>query len=334
MDKPADQGKMTIKINGKEKSFADNGEITTKLQSAAASEQDKENFDWVLPEPVESLSETKKEVSDLSSVKKKAASFTFGSHLGKSSKLDRSFFLKAPVLALLFAVLCGTSLGYIVLKTITADEQTAATSPVQPIIPAGNSTSQAIPTLNGELTVYFVQGGVFSTEDSAKLVQQQVVEKGLPAEIFQVDGQFYLFLGVAGSLEESKQLAVFLKTYGVDVYWKEMAVKPASAEADEKEMKTISKLTSIYESLVKSSSGLLVGKTASATNETKAKEIEAIKAEAKEAADTNIITTANDLAASAELLRQYESSGEQAQLLLAQQKLLVFLQNYQKIGSE
>jgi stage II sporulation protein B len=230
-------------------------------------------------------------------------------------------------------VLCGTSLGYIVLKTITADEQTV-TSPVQPTIPAGNSTNEASSTLNGELTVYFVQGGVFSTEDSAKLVQQQIAEKGVPAEIFQVDGQFYLFLGVAGSLEESKQLAVFLKTYGVDVYWKEMAVKPASAEADEKKMKTISNLTSIYESLVKSSSGLLVGKTASETNETKTKEIEAIKAEAKEAADTNITTTANDLAASAELLRQYESSGEQAQLLLAQQKLLVFLQDYQKIGSE
>jgi stage II sporulation protein B len=333
MDKPADQRKVTIKINGKEKSFADNDETTTKLQSAAASEQDKENFDWVLPEPVESLSETKKEVSDLSSLKKKAAFFSFGSHLGKSSKLDRSFFLKAPVLALLFAVLCGTSLGYIVLKTITADEQTV-TSPVQPTIPAGNSTNQASTTLNGELTVYFVQGGVFSTEDSAKLVQQQIAEKGVPAEIFQVDGQFYLFLGVAGSLEESKQLAVFLKTYGVDVYWKEMAVKPASAETDEKKMKTISNLTSIYESLMKSSSGLLVGKTASKTNETKTKEIEAIKAEAKEAADTNITTTANDLAASAELLRQYESSGEQAQLLLAQQKLLVFLQDYQKIGSE
>ena len=44
----------------------------------------------------------------------------------------------------------------------------------------------------------------------------------MPAEVFQVDKNYYVFLGAAENLEATKELALLYKTHDIDVYWKEI----------------------------------------------------------------------------------------------------------------
>ena len=67
-----------------------------------------------------------------------------------------------------------------------------------------------------------MQGGVFSTEESAQEVQALLHEKNVPAEVFQVDKNYYVFLGAAENLEATKELALLYKTHDIDVFWKEI----------------------------------------------------------------------------------------------------------------
>ena len=110
-------------------------------------------------------------------------------------------------------MIIGSSLGLIVLKAITADKEVAAV-PVESKIPnepvKDEKKGAAVPTIQ-PLTVFLVQGGLFSNEEAAKQIQERVTAKGVPAEILKQDEKYYLFLGSATSLDESKQLAVFFK---------------------------------------------------------------------------------------------------------------------------
>ncbi|MDQ7863261.1 hypothetical protein RCO48_26100 [Peribacillus frigoritolerans] len=124
----------------------------------------------------------------------------------------------------------------IAVKTITKEK--AEVSSVETPIPTEATVEDkkaAVTEPGNQLKTFLVQGGVFSSEDAARQIQKKIIEKQVPAEIFKLEESYYLFLGSAESLVASKELALFLKSYDVDVYWKEINFEAAgTSQEDEK----------------------------------------------------------------------------------------------------
>ena len=328
MDNLNNPKKITIKINGQVKTFKDGTLVDSKPEAAAAAEPE-ESFDWILPE------EDEESVRNVPETKKpKPGLFSFGNGWITPNKKKPMVFLQSYLIPIICAVIIGTSLGFIVLKTIAG----TATSGTQlsegemvptekPVETADTEKEKKAAAVVTEIKTYLVQGGIFTTKEAAAEIQQQVAEKNVPAEIFKQDDQFVLYLGASSTLEESKKLAVFLKTYGVDVFWKEVTIKSGLKD---KEQKILGEMVPVYQQLTKDSSAQLLGSESKLNQEKIDKQLASLKTEVKKASSASLSDAYNQLTAAAELHRQYQSSQEKNQLLQTQDKLLMFLQNYQK----
>ena len=235
MDKK-DHG-IKIKINGEQKQYIEKKDspIISENDEAAARESSDESFDWILPNEIIPSPASKK--------------------VKTYHHQRRQIKLKTPIILAIVAVLVGTSLGLIVIRTITTEQ--AVNKPVDQTIPTvapvTEPTSTSPSSKNMTIQTFLVQGGVFSTEESAKEVQALVHEKNVPAEVFQVDKNYYLFLGAAENLEATKELALLYKTYDIDVFWKQIDFTTKLAEGDQ----DVEKLLAVYTSLAELSAAQL-----------------------------------------------------------------------------
>lgn len=278
---------ITIKINGAPKPFVEKKDvpIISENDEAAARESSDESFDWMLPNEMTP-----------SPVPKKTNIY---------HKQRRKINLKAPIILAIAAVIFGTSLGLVVIRTITSEQTIPSVneSPKQNI-PAVAPITES-PTENITIQTFLVQGGVFSTKESAQEVQARIHEKNVPAEVFQVDKNYYVFLGAAESLETAKELAMLYKTYDIDVYWKEIELTTKLKKGE----KEIEKLLSIYSSLAEISAA----KLCHATSNVNANQVNAQLNEVQSSGHEQALGEAADL------LQKNQPSE-------AQEKLLTFLQ--------
>ena len=328
MDNLNNPKKITIKINGQVKTFKDGTLVESKPEAAAAAEPE-ESFNWILPEEDE---ESERNVPEMK--KPKPGLFSFGNGWITPNKKKPIVFLQTYLIPIICAVIIGTSLGFIVLKTIagtaTSGTQTYEGENVpteKPVETADTGKEKKAAAVVTEIKTFLVQGGIFTTKDAAAEIQQKVAEKNVPAEIFKQEDQFVLYLGASSTLEETKKLAVFLKTYDVDVFWKEVTIKSG---AKAKEQKILGDMVPVYQQLTKDSSAQLLGSESKLNQEKIDKQLAVLKTEVKKVSSATLSDAYNQLTAAAELHRQYQSSQEKTQLLQTQDKLLMFLQNYQK----
>lgn len=232
MDEQDDKPKVTIKINGQEKQFVDKEtDQQAEGQDAAATyESADESFDWMLPNEHE---RTPYSVAKQSMM--------------QPPNRRQPVKLKTPLILALVAIVVGTSLGLVVIRTITSEQPVTQPVEEQGVTTIAPPSEEVVATKKETITVetYLVQGGVLSTEEAAKDVQKLIHEKKLPAEIFQVGQQYYLFLGVAENLQASKELALFYKKEEMDVFWKEIEFTTKLAKDDQ----DIANVLSIYASL-------------------------------------------------------------------------------------
>lgn len=328
MDNPENKKGITIKINGEEKPLvgddSSNSVKVAKNQASAANESEDESFDWVFPKDEGIFYQP-----PASTKKKNPIILAFGGKRKNPGNKSR-FSFKIPFFAILFAVIVGSGLGLIVLKTITADKE-VATVPVEPMEPSASikgDSNKGAPTATAvaPLSVYLVQGGVFSNEDAAKQTQELVSAKGVPTEILKQGEKYYLFLGSATSLEESKQLAVFLKGYDVEVFWKELTLKSGSVGSSNEAI--IKKMNTAYQTLTKASSAQLLNPTATTDLKSVQTDLEDLKAQVKDDSPAGLKAAYSDLNAAFDSIKQYQSTKETDHLLQAQQKLLHFLNSY------
>ncbi|MFJ7828981.1 hypothetical protein ACQKL6_07465 [Peribacillus sp. NPDC097197] len=327
MDKSEKRKGVKIKINGEEKIFVGENkrESTEEIPEAASKEQPDDSFEWILPD--DSV-ENKVVLVPTPPKKKMPKLIGFNTHTGKRPG-NRS--LKTFVIAVFCAILFGSVLGLIAVNTITKEKatdspvETAITTTASPVVKndSGGEKGQGM-----GLKTFLVQGGIFSSEDAAKQIQEKIVEKQVPAEIFKMEDSYYLFLGSAESLISSKELALFLKTYDVEVFWKEIDLKASGISAEEE--KTLDVMKGIYSSLSEISSGELRGKETKWDAETLKKDMDKLKDE-KLSSELSQMNT--HLAAAAKLISEYETSEKDEQLLEAQGKLLKFLKGFQSMGS-
>lgn len=292
MDKK-DKG-ITIKINGETKRYIEKKEtpIISKNDEAAARESSDESFDWVLPNEILP-----------SSGPKKVKIHHYNKHNQGKPKMPM------PIILAIVAVLVGTSLGLIVIRTITSEQAVPQVSdPPKQNIPATAPVTESS-TDNMTVQAFLVQGGVFSAEESAKEVQALIHSKNLPAEVFKVDNTYYVFLGAAENLGAAKELALLYKANGIDVFWKEFDFTTKLA----KENQETEKLLSAYSALAELSAAE-IRKVESNV------EVSQVKQQLNEVQSSENKEPLNE---AADLLQNNQSSE-------AQEKLLLFLQKIAK----
>ncbi|WML54205.1 hypothetical protein RCG17_06010 [Neobacillus sp. PS3-12] len=187
------------------------------IEETAATQEAEESFDWILPQQ----ETTKTETSLYQAVK--PSKQRNGIRLPALLKVEKKnvSVIKSMALSVIFAILLGTGFGFIMLKLVITDGSKPAAVGTK-TMPASkkeiantNSKSQGAITLK-PLTTYMVQGGVFSKKETANTVARQAVEKGIPAETMEWNGQYYIFLGVADSIEHARSLGTIYQHKGMD----------------------------------------------------------------------------------------------------------------------
>ncbi|USK58968.1 hypothetical protein [Peribacillus asahii] len=287
MDKSNQENGFTIKINGQEKSFKEHSDpIEEGRTEAAAVESPDESFDWVLPN----------EIIPAPNPKKKGKIHPY-------PQPRRPWKLKTPFILAIVAIVVGTSLGFLAIRTITAEQ--TVTPPVEveeekpAVVPPAEQTSEG-----ATVQTFLVQGGVFSTEEAAKEVQATLQAKKLPAEVFKMENEYYLFLGVAESLAATKELALEYKTQDVDVFWKELRFKAKIAEDDA--------AVDVYSSLAELSAAKLRNTDSSVDLQQVTKQLNGVQLSGNKEGKKRLMEAS-------ELLQKNQASE-------AQEKLLLFLQ--------
>lgn len=265
MDKPNNNRTITIKINGNERKYKEKiqpqeekiveneieetpTEFDSQLEIAASQEAIEESFDWILPEKDDEIDEYI--IAKPQQVMKKSSVPSLKKHLHN----QKSTPIKSVFLSILMAIVIGTSFGFVVLKLVISDgtvteEAPVTTNPQETPTNNESNTPSNASTESIALTpidTFIIQGGVFSTVESGKIEQQKVLEKGVPAQVIENNGQAILVLGVADSIANAKAIGAVLKENGIDMF-----AKPYSLPG--KELKG---LTTTESSLLNAAPGL------------------------------------------------------------------------------
>lgn len=353
MDKPKGGNTIKIKLNGEHTTFQEEPtqvepksdtsprviKINTTevdsdvfLESAAAKEPIDESFDWIIPESSEQDIEEFKIVSHKSSKKSSLPKVvSFSSHSNK--KNGRPF--GSILISAAFAILIGTTIGVVMLKLVmTGPAEKTATSTLpttvteekkDPDTKASTGTAAAI----GPLSVNVIQGGLFTSKDGAKEVSTQLQAKGLPSQIFEIDGKYLIFLGIADSIETAKSLSTQYKNNGAEgAFAKPLVIneKKVSTLTD-KEKTFLESVPNIYQTLSLATSSALVTK---AIPEEATKAMKEIEAQLKDNSVKNeqVKKIKTELTSADEKVKEYQKSKAAKSITQAQQHLLNFLALY------
>ncbi|MGG1593714.1 SPOR domain-containing protein [Terribacillus saccharophilus] len=137
----------------------------------------------------------------------------------KSEKnaVSLSPFAKKLAAAALGAALIGVVLGFLLLR-YTAGIESETSGVAAPIATQGAAANAGA---FSDLTAYVVQGGVYNQEDIGQDVVQKYADAGIPAVLWEKNGQFFLLTGMAGSQEEADTLGSQLQAQGYESYVKQ-----------------------------------------------------------------------------------------------------------------
>lgn len=250
------QKTITIKINGKDRNQrtgqsdkeetvkqetqAATGEKELGWEQAAASQEPVEDdFDWILPDPINK--EELKEYKITEIPEKPKPKGVELSSLIKNRKPGGV--LARIVLNIFLAILVGTSFGLMILKTVKEEPseqvqpaQTAPAAAETPLTPAEKTTGTAeLPAISA----FVVQGGVFSTEEAAQAAAKDLNDKGIHAQAISSNGQYALYLATADSLEQAKAYGGDLQSKGAEVFAKQFEIAGAKLNGVGKEESTV-----------------------------------------------------------------------------------------------
>ncbi|MGG1677580.1 hypothetical protein ACIFOT_17725 [Neobacillus sp. NRS-1170] len=353
MDKPKKGNTITIKLNGESQSYQEeppkkdleaNIEPYSKvikidrglpesegiIETAAAQESVDESFDWIIPESDENDIE---EFKFTNNSNPKTTSHKILTSFTTNSKKKNGRPLGSILISAFFAVLIGTTIGFFMLKLVISEQGNKG--PVsQPIVKEtgtektateGNASSATI----DQLTTYVVQGGVFSSKEGTQEIAKDLEQKSVPSQTVELNGKFYLLLGLADSIETAKALGNQYKENGVEeVFSKPLLLDEKKvSNVTDKEKSFIEELPSIYQTLAGATSSALVTKTIPADS---AKSLAGIEEQLKASGIKNekIKNLKTELTSADEKIKAYQKSKNVKSLTDAQQHLLNFISQY------
>ncbi|MBU8879560.1 hypothetical protein BGM26_11240 [Bacillus sp. FJAT-29790] len=359
MDRPENGRTITIKINGKHRSYQEikeldksqgkqeaeresiqetnvpNREIDSfpSIETAAAQEAlEDESFDWILPE--ETMESDAKE-DTIAKQPKRTNKNPFGTISKNLKKNNQNSFLSSVLIAVFFAVLLGTSFGLIMLKLVITEKEIATEQPVITVENPGDKQSTGSEKLMLQpLTAFVVQGGVFSTSEAAKQFQDETIPKGSSAQIIEMNGQAFLYLSVADSIEHAKEVGTQFKSKGIDVFAKPITFEEKSLNGLlPEEKKLLEAAPTIYETLAAGAAEATIGNSISDTIAASVEKQSAMLSgiESKLLKNDGIITLKGELDNAIQQLKAYKQSPSQATLTKYQNHLLGFLAAYHSL---
>ena len=297
-------------------------------ESAAAQEKTEETFDWILPDPVEEeiIKEYKIAPKQTKNQKKKGIGISVWNT--KTKRNNRLY--TTIVMNVLFAVLLGTAFGVTFLKFLPSEPDSAAPAVAQPKAgqaeekPAGGKGSLELQSIS----TFIVQNGIFTTEAAAKERVDLLAGQGVTAQLFPVNGQFAVYLGTAGSIEDAKQQAEALKANGVEVFAKPFEIAGGTAAGlTAAESEFLKQAPEIYT--------ILMNGSAAAPEEVKKVENYQnmlSKIEDKSVEDQAVLKAKASMESAGAAFTSYQKTKDANRLAEMEKSLLAFLSAYHSIG--
>lgn len=322
-----------IKINPLDKDEVEswvfpNDRDEARYETAAAQEQVEESFDWILPDPVEEEVVNEYKIAPKQANKQKKKGLGISVWNSKSKRNNRLY--TTIFITVFFAVLLGTAFGVTILKFVTAESETPA--PVT--APAKNPPSSDKPAAGSEsiklaaIPAFVIQNGIFTSAEAAKERVNLLAGQGVTGEIFPGNGQFAVFLGMAGSIEEAKQEAESLKAKGVEVFAKPVEISGGTAaDLSAEESRILQQAPEIYKVLT---SGAEAG--AEAIKKVEDYQAALSKIADKSVKDKNVLKAKASIERASGAFVGYQKSKDASQLAEMEAELLSFLAAYQSIG--
>ncbi|MBP2240586.1 stage II sporulation protein B [Cytobacillus eiseniae] len=353
MDRQNKGKTITIKINGtnqtyqetkaKEKEIevdrfeANNDRYISTNETAATKEVgDDENFDWILPDD-STDEEIEIEEYKIAKPSKKKETKTFGALSVNFKRKNRNGMLTSVFITVFFAILLGTSFGLLLLKLVTTENPVENELPVvaDPVVeePVNQTDGEETLTLEA-LSTFIVQGGVFSTKESAEGMKETTIQLGAPAQVIESNGQFILYLSVADRIEYAKEIGEKLKSQGLEVFAKPISFDSKSLDGlQPEEKKVMESIQKLYQSLTTAVSEAQVAMSISAPtfeniekNSAELSGIENSKLQIEE-----IIQLKAEVDQAIQQVNALKQSPDQATAMKLQQRLLSFLAIYQSL---
>ncbi|WP_020059971.1 hypothetical protein [Bacillus sp. 123MFChir2] len=235
---------ISIKVNGTEANYIEKKEDETK----------KEEFDWMLPENTVT--------NNVVSFQKHPASIRKGKK-GWSNRL---------VFTVSTAIVIGTGFGMGMLHLLTGQEAVRETT-----APAANVTEKKetkkptnekpAPQALAPLTIYFVQGGVFSSKEKGQASLKELQENGVPGAVMQSGDKYLLVLGMAHDEQSVMQLITQYKQKDMSVVKKKWEITDqALLKQDQEYGALLEKLQSLFGKLLQQTATLQSGNKISKTD--------------------------------------------------------------------
>lgn len=223
MDK---HNRISIKINGKEPKVKKEQQETPEFvesekpliviendEVAAAQEEEEDDFNWVLPDETNNHSSKEREIpvipiEDLRQTKTKGSINSSYKPKFKKKKGFQLFSIKQLAVSIALAVVLGTGFGFMILKVVGDVNAGPAENeaPSQPTTSTGNpppagedkdtpASNQATLELES-LSTGIIQGGKFSSVESANTTVNEIKAKGFAATAVGMDGAFFVIAGI------------------------------------------------------------------------------------------------------------------------------------------
>jgi stage II sporulation protein B len=355
---------ITIKINGKNHTFLETArkenerlkmkdkserlieetvqnnkyDYSSVIEAAASKEAaDEENFDWILPDESSDIDMDVQEYN-IAKQPKKQSQKGIGTISKNFKKNNRNGMLSSVFLTVFFAILLGTSFGLLLLKLVITENENPVDQPViaEPApektedTPAGGTESITL----DPLSTFIVQGGVFSNKGAAEQMMDGTIQLGAPAQVVEMNGQAFLYVSVADSIEHAKEIGAKLKSKGIEVFAKPITFEGKTLkDLQGEERKVMEAAGAIYQSLAAGTSEAASGQTISAST---LEEVEKQGSILKDISEDKlkhegVIAIKTELDQAIEQLRAYKQTPELSIQTKLQQHLLSFLAVYQSL---
>ncbi|MCU9614016.1 hypothetical protein OEV98_10630 [Caldibacillus lycopersici] len=237
MDKlPKGNGKVTIKINGKEKDYEENLEIynwrDAQKEMAASEEPVAKNNDYSINNITNPFKKRKKigrkRISSVSAQKQMSHSTTM------------------VIIASISAITIGILIGFILLQVMGTGKNPSQVNGEDGHAAGVNGEQMILPAVD----IYFLQEGVYSNEDSVKSLVAELNAKNQPAAYVKSEDNIHVLVTMVDSLDSGKAIQ---KNTDYANYWpKQLTIKEKIIQnltSDEK--KFFESAFSFYDMLIK-----------------------------------------------------------------------------------
>ncbi|SHF65200.1 hypothetical protein [Ornithinibacillus halophilus] len=172
---------------------------------------------------------------------------------GGSNNFTKKRNLKPIVFSVASAVVIGTVLGFLLLGLyVNLEKDLSNPSGVNPVTTpsVGNNDenddedsqeNDSVPDPGSLATIpalsaFILQGGVFSDLANANDYASLFIDEGMPAVIWERDGQYFLINGIAHTKENGKSIADNINNDEMEVFVKEWTTQNAEISLEEEEL--------------------------------------------------------------------------------------------------